>query len=357
MVAGSTNATAEGRRVQERPLVSIVIPNYNYADVLGRCLAAATTQTYPDVEVLLVDDCSTDNSVAVASRYPCRVLRTPANGGEAGARNLGVEHARGDVLFFLDSDLVLRPGAVEKAVAMLDADPSVGCVYGIYEKTPLTAAGLVKDYRTLQAHYWRVSSLGDADAGFFSIAALRRSVWDQVGPFKPIRVGEEMDYGARVARVTRAVLTDEVRGLHDDEEGMPRLLRKLYLRAQVRIPFGFEQGKFAHADETGSRILAALLGAGVLVSAPLGLVRPALSGVALGQLAGFVLLDRGMYAFVWRERRSVPFLVSFVGLHLCCSGVVVAGGAVGLARWLASPRYRRMFATAERPAPGPEVRA
>ncbi len=336
----------------QRPLVSIVIPNYNYADVVGRCLAAATAQTYPNVEVLLVDDCSTDDSAAVASRYPCRVLRTPANGGEAGARNLGVAHSRGDVLFFLDSDLVPRPDAVEKAVDLLDADPSVGCVYGIYEKTPLTKAGLVKDYRTLQAHYWRVSSLGEADAGFFSIAALRREVWDRVGPFKPIRVGEEMDYGARVARVTRAVLTDEVRGLHDDEEALPRLLRKLFLRARVRIPFGFEQGGFAHADETGSRILAALLGTGAVAAAPLGLRRPRLLGLALGQLAGFVLLDRGMYAFAWRERRSAPFLASFVALHLCCSAVTVAGGAVGFAQWLVSPRYRRMFATPDRPAAG-----
>jgi glycosyltransferase involved in cell wall biosynthesis len=336
--------------MEERPLVSIVIPNYNYADVLGRCLAAAAAQTYENTEVLLVDDCSTDNSLAVAAQHPCTVFSTPTNSGEAAARNLGVQNSRGDVLFFLDSDLVLQPDAVEKAVNMLRAEPSIGCVYGIYEKTPLTAAGLVKDYRTLQAHYWRVSSLGDADAGFFSIAALRRTVWEQVGPFKPLRVGEEMDYGARVARVTRAVLTDEVRGLHDDEEGLPRLFRKLFVRARVRIPFGFEQGKFAHADETGSRILAALCGAGVVTSAPLGILRPRILGLTLGQLGGFLFLDRGMYAFVWRERRSLPFLASFILLHLCCSAVVVAGGAAGLAQWMASPQYRRLFAPLAEPA-------
>jgi glycosyltransferase involved in cell wall biosynthesis len=330
--------------VEERPLVSIVIPNYNYGAVLGRCLEAALSQTYENIEVVLVDDCSTDDSLAVAATYSCAVFSTGTNGGEAVARNVGVQNSRGDVLFFLDSDLVLQPDAVEKAVDLLHREPSIGCVYGIYEKTPLVKAGLVKEYRTLQAHYWRISSLGDADAGFFSIAALRRSVWDAVGPFKPLRVGEEMDYGARVSQVTRAVLTDEVRGLHDDEERLPRLLRKLFIRARVRIPFGFTQGKFAHADETGKRIFATLCAVGIVISALLGIFEPRLFVFTFALLIAFVLLDRGMYAFAWREHPSVPFMASFVLLHLCCGIVIVLGGVLGFAQWAVSPRYRRLFA-------------
>lgn len=333
--------------MEDQPLVSIIIPNYNYGAVLGRCLEAALSQTYEKVEVLLVDDCSTDDSVEVASRYPCTVLSTPANGGEAVARNVGAANSRGDVLFFLDSDLVMQPDAVEKAVDLLNADPSIGCVYGIYEKTPLTKAGVIKDYRTLQAHYWRVSSLGDADAGFFSIGALRKSVWDEVGPFKPLRVGEEMDYGARVAKATRAVLTDEVRGLHDDEERLKPLLRKLFIRARVRIPFGFEQGKFAHADETGNRILATLCAVDLVASIPMGILWPPVFAVSALLLAAFILLDKGMYAFVWRERPQVMFLVAYVLLHLLCSVVIVAGGVLGMAQWIVSPRYRRLFAPLE----------
>ncbi|HEX6469483.1 MAG TPA: glycosyltransferase family A protein [Streptosporangiaceae bacterium] len=343
--------------MDDRPLVSIIIPNYNYGSVLGRCLEAAVTQTYENVEVVLVDDCSTDDSLAVAARYPCTVVSHTVNGGEAVTRNTGAAHSRGDVLFFVDSDVALRPDAVEKAMAVFRADPAVGCVYGIYEKDPLNRAGVVKEYRTLQTHYWRISSLGEADVGFTSLAAIRRSVWDEVGPFKPVRVGEEMDWGARVAKATRAVLTDEVRGFHDDEEKLSRLLRKLYERAKIRIPFGFDQGKFAHADETGNRIVATMCAALAVASIPAAVLWPALWAVTAVLLCAFVLLDKGMYAFVWRDRRSASFLASYVVLHLICSVVVVAGGVVGFAQWLVSPRYRRLFAPPPEPvrAPSPDA--
>jgi GT2 family glycosyltransferase len=330
--------------MEDRPLVSIIIPNYNYGSLLGLCLEAATNQTYKNVEVLLVDDCSTDDSLAVAARYPCKVFSTPVNSGEAIARNLGVENSQGNVLFFLDSDVELRPDAIENALTVLRDDPSIGCVYGIYEKTPLRKAGAVKEYRTLQAHYWRISSLGDVDAAFPSLAAIRRSVWDHVGPFKPIRGAEEMDWGARVARASRAVLTDMVRGTHDDDERLGRLLRKLFVRAKIRIPFGFEQGKFAHADETANRILATLCAVGVVLSIAPGVLRPATFFLTFALFGAFLLLDMGMYRFVWRERRSLPFLASFALLHLICSVAVVAGGVVGFAQWIVSPRYRRLFA-------------
>src|SRR5437588_12572558 len=103
----------------DRPLVSVIVPNYNYGHVLGHCLRAVQGQTYPRVEIILADDCSTDNSVEVAASLGVPALRTPANGGAAVARNLAVRHAGGDILFFLDSDIALEPGAVEAAVRVL----------------------------------------------------------------------------------------------------------------------------------------------------------------------------------------------------------------------------------------------
>jgi hypothetical protein len=57
-----------------------------------------------------------------------------------------------------------------------------------------------------------------------------------------------------------------------------------------------------------------------------------------------------MYRFAWREHRSVPFLATFVLLHLVCSAGIVAGGVVGAAKWIVSPRYRRLFAPLAEPA-------
>ncbi len=87
----------------------MIIPNYNYGYVLGQCLEAVRAQTYPDIEIVLVDDCSTDDSVAVARAMGVELLSRPRNGGVCVARNLGVEHASGEILFFLDSRRRPRP--------------------------------------------------------------------------------------------------------------------------------------------------------------------------------------------------------------------------------------------------------
>jgi glycosyltransferase involved in cell wall biosynthesis len=105
------------------PLVSIIVPNYNYARTLRLCLRAIRAQTYEPLEVLVVDDCSTDNSAQIARSMGVRVVRTPHNAGVAAARNLGAEHAGGEILIFVDSDVAMNPDAVANAVALLAAEP------------------------------------------------------------------------------------------------------------------------------------------------------------------------------------------------------------------------------------------
>src|SRR4051794_17524977 len=107
----------------ENPLVSVIVPNYNYATSLELCLRAIQDQTYQPIEVVMVDDCSTDDSVAVAERLGVKVISTGRNQGAAVARNLGVARTSGEILVFVDSDVAIYPDAVEVAVRMLETDP------------------------------------------------------------------------------------------------------------------------------------------------------------------------------------------------------------------------------------------
>jgi glycosyltransferase involved in cell wall biosynthesis len=91
--------------------VSIVIPVYNAAEFLGDALASALGQTHPDVEVIVVDDGSTDGSWEVAGRHPVRRERV-AHGGGAAARNHGLALATGAFILFLDADDVISPDFV-----------------------------------------------------------------------------------------------------------------------------------------------------------------------------------------------------------------------------------------------------
>jgi glycosyltransferase involved in cell wall biosynthesis len=100
-----------------RPTVSIVIDNYNYERFVGNAIESALGQTYPSVEVVVVDDGSTDGSREVIDRYRHRVVVVEqANGGQAAALNAGFAASRGELVIFLDADDELRPQAAERVV-------------------------------------------------------------------------------------------------------------------------------------------------------------------------------------------------------------------------------------------------
>ncbi len=103
-----------------RPMVSIVIDNYNYEPFIGNAIESALRQTHPRVEVVVVDDGSTDGSRRVIDRYRDRVVAVEqANGGQGAAVNAGFAASTGDLVIFLDADDELRPQAAERVVRHL----------------------------------------------------------------------------------------------------------------------------------------------------------------------------------------------------------------------------------------------
>lgn len=97
--------------------VSIIVTSYNYRDYVAESIRSALDQTYPNTEVIVVDDGSTDGSVDVVRQFSGRVQTVfKANAGQASAFNVGWKMATGDIVFFLDCDDVLKPDAVESVV-------------------------------------------------------------------------------------------------------------------------------------------------------------------------------------------------------------------------------------------------
>jgi glycosyltransferase involved in cell wall biosynthesis len=110
--------------------VSIIIPTHNREAYLVEAIDSALAQTYPNTEIIVVDDGSTDGTRARVSAYGDRIKYVfTANGGVAHARNVGMSVATGRYLTFLDSDDLLYPYAVELEAAVLDRYPDVGMVY------------------------------------------------------------------------------------------------------------------------------------------------------------------------------------------------------------------------------------
>ena len=112
--------------MKDSPLVSIVIPNYNYGQFLPAAIESALGQTYPEVEVIVVDDGSTDDSRKVISSFEPKVASLfKENGGQDSAINAGFGLTRGDIIVFVDADDALLPTAVQEAVERFDRNGGV----------------------------------------------------------------------------------------------------------------------------------------------------------------------------------------------------------------------------------------
>ncbi|MET7294986.1 glycosyltransferase family A protein [Streptomyces griseoloalbus] len=325
------------------PLVSVVVPMYNDRRTIDLCLNSVRAQTYPRLEVIVVDDSSTDDSAALAAQHPVTLVRAERNGGPGATRNLGVRHASGDIVFFLDADVTMHPEAIAQAVALFEENPSYGAVFGIPDKEPLFDEGLVCDYRILQYHYWRKSAEGLVSGGYYALGAVRRSAFLKAGWFNPaLRQTEEIDHAERLAALHPMLLTSRVRGRLADETAMRPLLRKAFVRSRLRVPFYLDRGRAMQGMETGGRAAASVLATLVLVSLPAVAVWPLAAVVPAAALLLFVLADLGQYAFVARHR-GAGFLLFFIGCHLLMNTAVVAGLTVGLTQWVFSRRFRRMY--------------
>jgi glycosyltransferase involved in cell wall biosynthesis len=116
------------------PLVSVIIPCYNYGHFLAEAIESVVTQAYFPKEILVIDDGSTDATRQVAARYPEVIYIYQKNQGRSAARNAGIQRSKGTYLVFLDADDWLFPGALATNVSYLQQQPQAAFVAGAYTR-------------------------------------------------------------------------------------------------------------------------------------------------------------------------------------------------------------------------------
>ena len=158
-----------------KPTVSIIIPVHNGAALLERSLAAITWATPAPLEVIVVDDGSTDGSGEIARRYGAKVLETGRRSGPARARNLGARAARGDIVLFIDADVRVREATVARVGRAFEADPELDALIGSYDDHP-AAPGFVSQYKNLLHSFVHQTGARHASTFFSGCGAIRRDV-------------------------------------------------------------------------------------------------------------------------------------------------------------------------------------
>ncbi len=194
-------------------LVSTVIPVFNAASFIARAVDSVLAQTYPNVEIIVVNDGSTDDTGAHLLAYGHRIrVIEQENAGLSAARNAGIRATRGDLVAFLDADDWWLPSKLERQVALLDANPRLGFC---------STCARVVDGAGNDVNVWGCPNIdGDllhtifaqnaAVPGSGSGVVVRRALLDRVGPFDvELRSLEDIDMWLRLAAVCDYGCIDE----------------------------------------------------------------------------------------------------------------------------------------------------
>lgn len=225
--------TGEPSTADATPLVSVVVPCYNAARFLDEALASVFAQGIDDLEVVLVDDGSTDGSAEIARRHGPRVrVHAQANAGIAAARNAGVARARGDWLAFLDADDVWTEGSLAARLAALAQPGIADGVFGALQQ--------FLDPAMPQAEAARIEFDPRPQPGRFAGTLLvRRASFLRAGPFDTaLKVGEMLDWVSRAElaglgflAIDTLVMRRRIHGSNTTLRQAPAQSRAEYLRA------------------------------------------------------------------------------------------------------------------------------
>ena len=192
-------------QLSDHPKVSIIMPSYNQAQFLEEAIQSVLHQTYPDVEFILVDGASKDNSLEIVRKYEQHFAWwvSEKDKGHADALNKGFAHANGEILAWLNSDDVYYPEAVAQAVSILKAQPDVGMVYADADLID-HASVTIGQFAARQTSYRSMlrGSVHIPQATTF----FRADLWRQVGPLDlSLFFSFDYDLWVRLAKVSRVL--------------------------------------------------------------------------------------------------------------------------------------------------------
>ncbi len=322
---------------------SIIVPVKNGAATIGECLTALLEQITDGDEILVVDDHSTDDTAAVLEGFDVRPAACPqGRTGAAAARNVGAARAQGDVLVFVDADVILTPGSLDALTAPL-IDGAVGAV-GCYDPgdRELGVWSWVKN-TTIRVRHRRS---GRQIRWFWTaFGAVQKAAFEAVGGFDEAHfcapTVEDMDLGFRLsADGARIVQVFDAVVHHRHRFGALDLVRNDFKKSRdwarliARTGFGSAQDHASTGPSEPAALLCSVMALLGLLFSPLTSAGPAL---ALTGLIGLAWLLRDELAVV-RAEGSIGDLAAYLTVRAALYPVAGAGALYGGSLWMLKDR-------------------
>lgn len=300
--------------------LSIIVPVHNGGPELGKCLQALFSSKRPADEVIVVDDCSTDLSAEVARGWDAHEL-TLSEGphGPAVARNRGASVARGDILVFIDADVMVHANTLSRIAVYLEEHPDLDALFGSYDDAP-PERSLVTLYKNLQHHYVHQHSRKEASTFWAGCGAIRRKVFLEIGGFDESYTRpsiEDIELGVRLRRSGHRVwLCPDVQVAHLKRWTLKSLLRADILNRAVPWTELILSSAELPADlnlDVRSRASAFVAWAVLFSTAIVWWLPWACITMGIG-IGALVLLNADLYRF-FAQKGGLGFAVGAFGLH------------------------------------------
>lgn len=316
--------------------ISLIIPTDRADDALQCCLSGVGHTEPPPDEVIVVVDGGDEAACRMAASFGASVTQTPVRAGPAGARNVGARLARGDILFFVDSDVLIPADSVAQVAAAFQAEPHLAGLFGSYDTAP-AAPNFLSQYKNLLHHYVHQNSHEEASTFWSGCGAMRRDVFLALGGYDisyPIPSIEDIELGYRVRaagyhiRLLKSLQVKHLKAwtvaslLHADLVGRALPWSELILRS----------GSFVNdLNVTVTSRWCVVLVYALLASLLVAWRWPGLLWLALLSAVALLALNAPLYRFFARQRglRFALAAIPWHWLYYLYSGLAFA---IGLAR-------------------------
>lgn len=308
--------------------VSVIIPTYNSEDTIAECISAVLAEATDGVEVLVVDDGSTDATREIVTGMDCRLITLERNSGPAEARNTGADQARGDILFFIDSDVILAKGALSLIDRHYRQEPDEAAAVGMYAKKPANE-GLFHHYMALWRYFtWTHPTPRSFSFFIASCGTIRREVFVEMGGFDTAYRGaevEDYEFGHRLAARHSITLLPDLQGAHHFP-GFATCWQNYLSRSRRWFALFRRRRRFDSGQAQGSTGLSVALAASAVVMSLASIVihQPLVWISAAVFWFAYLVSISGFLVFAARER-GFAFAVSSLFVHTTLSLAVAIG--------------------------------
>lgn len=314
-------------------LVSVIIPNFNGGSTIGKCLEAALASRHDNFEVIVVDDDSQDNSVEIILQYPCKLVRLAQHGGAAMARNMGVRHGRGGILFFTDADCLLRDDTLALAAGTLASGGMDAIVGGTYTVSPYDRR-FCSRFQSVFINFFETKNAPAAD--YIATHALAMDA-DNFRKYQGFSEGtlpilEDVEFSHRLRRAgIRLLMNPAIQVQHIFDYSLFRSLRNAFVKSKYWTCYAI--GNRDLLADSGTASLELKVNVSAWVFSGLFLMGYLLSG-ATGLLAPIPLIvafnlyvNRGLL-LAFQRAEGLGFAVPATLYYLLLYPVAVAAGAL-----------------------------